>query len=1025
MTRPLRLLLVEDTEDDALLLIEALRRDGYEPEFERVQTAAAMRAAIGAKDWDIILCDYILPGFDAPAALRIGRECNPELPMIVVSGTVGEDIAVAAIKLGAVDYLMKDRLARLGQAVSYALEQKRLRREAKQAEQALRESEQKFASAFREAPVWITISDVTTAIVLEVNDAALRASGFSRDEVVGHTGAEVGWIKAEDRAMLVKQLQECGRVDHMELRFHAKDGRELWGVICCGPIRIGGRPCMLSVTSDITPRRHAEEALKDSFAQLQSILGVAPIGVARVVNRVILEANGALARMLGYEPAELYGKNARIVYATDEEYHAVGRQYARLEEQSEASFESRFVTKTGRLIDVAVNAVWFDRANPAAGTVIAVMDITERKQTEQALRDSEEKFAKAFRAIPDSISVHEMATGCYVDVNPGVCRFFGRTREEIIGKSPLELGFWADLEERDRFVQQLHREGSVRDFVARFKTGHGELRVAELSAELVTLGNRPHNVTALRDITERLRAEGALRDSEEKFAKAFRNSPYSLTISDLATGRYLDVNHGFEQVSGYTCAETIGRTSIDLALWIDPGERDELVRRLLEDGLVRKMEVTFRRKDGQIVIALCNGDLIDVAGRRCILSTFEDITERRSAEEEKVQLEAQLKQSQKLEALGTLSGGIAHDFNNILSAMIVYRELAVMDIDRPIELRQHLAEIGAASNRAKDLVRQILTFSRQQQPERRPVQLHPVVREALQLLRASLPSTLEIIQVIDEQTPVVLADTSQVHQIIMNLGTNAAHAMRDRSGQLKVTLNHQVVDEVLARHQRGLIPGSYVRLAIADSGHGMDESTLARIFEPFFTTKGPGEGTGLGLSVVHGIMENHDGAITVDSRPGEGTIFELYFPEYAGFTSAPAESDNRSPRGLGESVLLIDDEKPLCEAMRNTLQRLGYQVNACTDPIDALNRFRAAPRAFDLLVTDQTMPHMTGLEVIQEVHRIRNDLPVVLISGLSGTWTRDKLRGFKIGELVAKPLDFAGLAQAVRHTLDHSSKSTS
>ena len=478
------------------------------------------------------------------------------------------------------------------------------------------------------------------------------------------------------------------------------------------------------------------------------------------------------------------------------------------------------------------------------------------------------------------------------------------------------------------------------------------------------------------------------------------------------------MNNGFEQVSGYTRAETIGRTSVELGLWINASERDELVRRLLADGSVRKMEVTFQTKAGQRVIALCNGDLIEVAGSRCILSTFEDITERRKTEKEKVLLEAQLRQSQKLEALGTLSGGIAHDFNNILSALIVYRELAVMDIDRPTELRQHLAEIGAASNRAKDLVRQILTFSRQQQQERRPVQLHPVVREALQLLRASLPSTLEIIQVIDEQAPLVLADSSQVHQIMMNLGTNAAHAMRDRPGQLKVTLDRRVVDEPQARLQHGLHPGAYVRLTIADTGHGMDESTVARIFEPFFTTKGPGEGTGLGLSVVHGIMENHDGAITVNSRPGEGTVFELYFPEYAGSMSASPEQDERSPRGSGESVLLIDDEKPLGEAMRNTLQRLGYLVTAFTDPIDALNRFRLAPHAFDLLVTDHTMPHMTGLDVIQEVHRIRKDLPVVLVSGLSAQWTRDKLRGFNIGELVAKPLDFASLAQAVRRTLD-------
>ncbi len=1022
MSVPLLTLLVENSEDDALLLVEALRRDGYAPEFERVETAATMRAALAATPWDIILCDYVMPGFDAPAALRIAQEFNPDLPVIVVSGTVGEDIAVATIKLGAVDYLMKDRLARLSQAVGHALEQQRLRRERKEAERALRESEQKFASVFHEAPVWIVISDTTDSIVLEVNDAALQASGYSREEVVGHTGAELGWIKAEDRAMIVQQLQEKGRVVDFEMTFRAKDGRELYGLVSCGPILVGGRQCALSVTVDITARRLAEKALRESEAKLHGILSAAPVGIARVANRIFLEVNDAMVQMLGYSREEIFGQETRLFYASEEDYQTAGKHYVQLSEQKKAAVETRFLAKDGRIIDVALTAVWLDDANPSAGVVVAAMDISERKRTEQALRDSEEKFAKAFRAIPDSISVHEMASGRYVDVNPGVSLFFGRPREEILGKSPTELGFWADVAERDRFVKQLHREGSVRDFVARFNTREGGVRVGELSAELVTIGNRPHNVTALRDITARLQAEQALRDSEEKFAKAFRGSPYSLIISDLATGHYLDVNDEFERVSGYTRGEAIGRSSQELGVWTDAGERDELMRRLLESGAVRKMEVTYRAKDGRSVIALCNGDLIEVGGKSCLLGSFEDITERRKAEREKARLEEHLTQSQKLEALGTLSGGIAHDFNNILSAMIVYRELAVMDIDRPVELRQHLAEIGAASNRAKDLVRQILTFSRQQQQERRAVQLHPVVREALQLLRASLPSTLEIIQIIDEQAPLVLADSSQIHQIIMNLGTNAAHAMRDQPGQLKVTLSRRVVDEAQARFHTGLRPGAYVRLSIADTGHGIDEGTVARIFEPFFTTKGPGEGTGLGLSVVHGIMQNHDGAITVNSRPGEGTVFELYFPEYAGSMSASPEPDERSPRGSGESVLLIDDEKPLGEAMRNTLERLGYRVTAFTDPIDALKRFRATPQAYDLLVTDHTMPHMTGLAVIQEVHRIRKDLPVVLVSGLSGTWTREKLRGFNIGELVAKPLDFAGLAQAVRRGLDHSRK---
>ena len=341
MSRPLLTLLVENSEDDALLLIEALRRDGYAPEFERVETAAAMRAALGSKEWDVILCDYLLPSFDAPAALRLAQELNPELPVIVVSGTVGEDIAVATIKLGAADYLMKDRLARLGQAVGQVLEQKRLRRERKQSEEARRESEQKFATVFREAPVWIVISDTVDSTVLEVNDAALEASGYRREEVIGHTGAELGWIKGADRDVLVRQMQEHGRVVDFEMMFRARDGRELCGLVSCGPIVIGDRRCALSVTIDITARRRAEAALKENLAVLQGTMSAAPVGLGRVANGIVLEVNDALVGMLGHSREGLLGRDVRLLYFTVEDHEASTQKYLELAEHNKVSFETR------------------------------------------------------------------------------------------------------------------------------------------------------------------------------------------------------------------------------------------------------------------------------------------------------------------------------------------------------------------------------------------------------------------------------------------------------------------------------------------------------------------------------------------------------------------------------------------------------------------------------------------------------------------------------------------------------------
>ncbi|MES1168446.1 MAG: ATP-binding protein, partial [Oleiharenicola lentus] len=314
-------------------------------------------------------------------------------------------------------------------------------------------------------------------------------------------------------------------------------------------------------------------------------------------------------------------------------------------------------------------------------------------------------------------------------------------------------------------------------------------------------------------------------------------------------------------------------------------------------------------RDGTDLLTRCNSELIELGGKRCILTLAEDISEEQRAEEERALLEAQLRQSQKLEALGTLAGGIAHDFNNILTAIVVNQELAMMDLEHPAELRERLGEISRASNRAKDLVRQILAFSRQQSEQVRAHQrLMPVVQEAMALVRASLPATIEIDQSLDAEAPPVLADATQVHQIVMNLCTNAAHAMRDRPGKLTVRLAARTLDEAQARTLPGLHPGAYARLTITDTGHGMTKAVLARIFEPFFTTKGPGEGTGLGLAVVHGIMRDHGGGIFVDSTPDVGTQFDLFFPAAPVTETGAPVVEAGIVFGHGESVLLVDDE---------------------------------------------------------------------------------------------------------------------
>jgi signal transduction histidine kinase len=384
---------------------------------------------------------------------------------------------------------------------------------------------------------------------------------------------------------------------------------------------------------------------------------------------------------------------------------------------------------------------------------------------------------------------------------------------------------------------------------------------------------------------------------------------------------------------------------------------------------------------------------------------------------ERHQLADQFREAQKMEAIGTLAGGIAHDFNNIIAAIAGYTELAKMELPASSKARQHLEEVLVGSTRAAALVRQILAFSRQQDHERKPIQLRHIVREAMTLLRATIPATIDFDFRFDGDLPPVLADATQVHQVVMNLGTNAWHAMKDRPGRLGLTLEPVGVDSDVAEQHPGLQPGRYVRLSVSDTGHGMDRATLSRVFEPFFTTKGPREGTGLGLAVVHGIMQTHEGAITVYSQPGEGTVFRLYFPTVESDFAAAPEDELTIPRGHGERVLYVDDEPPLVAMGRKMLERLGYVVDIRTNPHDAIAAVRAQPDRYDLVITDLAMPEMNGTQLADELLIIRPTLPIVLITGYSANLTTARVQALGIRDLLFKPISLRAIGTAVARIL--------
>ena len=593
----------------------------------------------------------------------------------------------------------------------------------------------------------------------------------------------------------------------------------------------------------------------------------------------------------------------------------------------------------------------------------------------QELLEANLEMRTIFKAIPDLLFRIDYE-GTILECAAGGASEFFRNPRELIGKRIQDVH---SIDTADQFLaamKSVRKTGAMAVIEYCLLTGNGNQC---FEARLMPL-LKDQMIAIVRNITERKEWQQALVEATERYRSIFQNAVNGIFQISIG-GRLIRVNPAFADALGYDSpTEVLDKiTNFGSQVFVKQERYLELLHLLEDGGVVREFEAQFFRKDGKVSWITINARAVrDPQGKISYLEgTALDITERKM-------FESRLFQRQKMDAIGTLAGGVAHDFNNLLSPVIGYTEMALNKIPHETRLRTNLEQVLKSAYRAKDLVSQILAFSRQAEQEQRPIQLSSVVQEVLGIIRSSFPSTIEILQKIapGAGSGMVMADSTQMHQVIMNLCANAGHAMREKGGLLEVSLTNEEVDPIATRLQKGLVPGSYLRLSVRDSGHGMDPEIIKRIFDPYFTTKSAGEGTGLGLAVVYSIVKNHKGVITAYSEPGQGSTFHVYLPRLETDAVAAAIACAPLPTGSGR-ILVVDDDEAIVELEKQMLEELGYEVDAKHSSIEALETFRAHPDRFDLVFTDQTMPGLTGLELARQMLLIRLDIPIILCTGLS------------------------------------------
>ncbi len=911
----------------------------------------------------------------------------------------------------------------------------------KRAEEALRESEYRLRLTFDEAPIGAAMTDPDDFRFLRSNNQLCRFLGYTEDELKRLTFQQITHPEdlAADSDFIQRMLR--GEIDHYsrEKRYIRKDGQEVWGRLSISLVRddTGAPLYFIPMVQDITDRKRAEAALRESEDRYRQLVEVSPDCVVVYQNDQLVFANPAAAAVLGAaDQKELLGKTIWEVVHPD--FHQLARnRIDRIATRDEVlpTVEYRYVRVDGRPVDVEARARRFTyQGQPALLSVFS--DVTERKRKEAALRESERKYEAILRNVQDGYYEVDLA-GNFTFFNESNCRILGYPRVKMMGMNYRQYSDEENARKVYRVFNQVYRTGQPAESLDwQITRGDGSPAIIESSVSLRqdAEGNPIGFRGMVRDVTERKRSEEALRDSEQRLSQIVNFLPDATFVIDLE-GKVIAWNQAIEDMTGIKAEDMLGQGDYEYALPFY-GERrpvmiDLVIKR--DQGIERQYQSIKAEGDRLVSESFIPGlkpggaylyntarTLYDAEGRIVgAIESIRDVTDIKRAEEEKAKLTVQIQQSQKMEAIGTLAGGIAHDFNNILAAVMGYADLALDNARAGRSTPRELEQVLEAAERAKSLVRQILTFSRKVEAHSHPMDLNRLVRRVAGMLERTIPKMIEIELRLSEDLRAIQGDDTQLEQVLINLGTNAVDAMPD-GGQLLIETQDVFLGDEYCRTHMEVEPGRYVWLRVSDTGVGMDQQTISQIYDPFFTTKEVGRGTGLGLALVYGIVKDHGGHITCYSEAGSGTIFNIYLPALktnaSGLETTP--DVEKEITGGDETILVVDDEDSILEVARDLLERRGYTVVLASRGEEALEIYRERGRGIDLIILDLGMPGMGGHKTLKRLLELDPKVKVVIASGYSvNGLVKDSLAAGAAG-YIGKPYRLHDMLHKVRDVLD-------